>query len=130
MTATAVEVRPFSRGPIFLPTGEEAAEDWARGVAANFARRPQGNDTSQINAVATGEAGEREVTLYLQNVTALQAMQEHGVGRLPVVDEGENLIGIVSKTDLMTAFDIIQTGGTPSVISGRRQGAEGGPGVF
>lgn len=32
--------------------GMEAAEAWARGVVANFARRPQGNDTSQIEAVA------------------------------------------------------------------------------
>ena len=34
--------------------GEAAAEDWARGVAANFARKPQGNDTAQIEAVAAG----------------------------------------------------------------------------
>ncbi|MHA7872014.1 MAG: extracellular solute-binding protein, partial [Hyphococcus sp.] len=34
--------------------GEAAAEAWARGVVANFARRPQGNDTSQIEAVAAG----------------------------------------------------------------------------
>ena len=34
--------------------GSEAAEDWARGVVANFARKPQGNDTSQIEAVAAG----------------------------------------------------------------------------
>ena len=34
--------------------GEEAAEEWARGVVANFARKPQGNDTSQIEAVAAG----------------------------------------------------------------------------
>lgn len=34
--------------------GAEAAESWARGVVANFARRPQGNDTSQIEAVAAG----------------------------------------------------------------------------
>ncbi len=34
--------------------GEDAAEAWARGVAANFARKPQGNDTSQIEAVAAG----------------------------------------------------------------------------
>ncbi len=34
--------------------GEEAAEGWARGVVANFARKPQGNDTSQIEAVAAG----------------------------------------------------------------------------
>jgi iron(III) transport system substrate-binding protein len=35
-------------------TGEEAAENWARGIVANFARKPQGNDTSQIEAVAAG----------------------------------------------------------------------------
>jgi iron(III) transport system substrate-binding protein len=35
--------------------GEEAAEDWTKGVVANFARPPQGNDTSQIEAVAAGE---------------------------------------------------------------------------
>jgi Zn-dependent protease len=54
-------------------------------------------------------------------MTALQAMQENGVGRLPVVDRQERLVGIISRSDLMTAFNIIQTGGTPSVISGRRQ---------
>ena len=35
--------------------GAEAAEDWARGVVANFARPPQGNDTANIEAVAAGE---------------------------------------------------------------------------
>jgi len=34
--------------------GEDAAESWARGIVANFARKPQGNDTSQIEAVAAG----------------------------------------------------------------------------
>lgn len=37
--------------------GEEAAENWARGVVSNFARRPQGNDTAQLRAVAAGECG-------------------------------------------------------------------------
>ena len=37
--------------------GEEAAEDWAKGVVANFAREPQGGDTDQIRAVAAGECG-------------------------------------------------------------------------
>jgi Zn-dependent protease len=62
-------------------------------------------------------------------MTALQAMQKHNVGRLPVVDREERLVGIISRSDLMTAFSIIQTGGTPSLITGRRQ-AEDGPGVF
>jgi len=35
--------------------GTNAAERWARGVVANFARRPQSNDTGQIEAVASGE---------------------------------------------------------------------------
>ena len=35
--------------------GSDAAEDWARGVVANFAREPQSNDTGQIRAVASGE---------------------------------------------------------------------------
>ena len=37
--------------------GEQAAEDWAKGVVANFAREPQGGDTDQIRAVAAGECG-------------------------------------------------------------------------
>lgn len=44
--------------------GEEAAQDWADGVVSNFARRPQGNDTSQIRAVASGECGIAVVNSY------------------------------------------------------------------
>ncbi len=35
--------------------GEQAAEDWAKGVVTNLRRRPQGNDTANIRAVAAGE---------------------------------------------------------------------------
>ena len=35
--------------------GVEGAEKWARGVAANFARKPQGGDTDQLKALAVGE---------------------------------------------------------------------------
>lgn len=35
--------------------GEQQAENWARGVVANFARAPKGGDTDQIRAVAAGE---------------------------------------------------------------------------
>lgn len=37
--------------------GEARAEQWARGVVANFARSPRGGDTDQIKAVASGECG-------------------------------------------------------------------------
>ena len=36
--------------------GEEATEKWAKKLVSNFARKPQGNDRSQIKAVANGEA--------------------------------------------------------------------------
>lgn len=35
--------------------GAEAAEKWAAGVYANFARQPQGGDTDQIRGVVSGE---------------------------------------------------------------------------
>lgn len=38
-------------------TGNEAAMQWAQGVVQNFARPPQGNDTAQLRAVASGECG-------------------------------------------------------------------------
>jgi iron(III) transport system substrate-binding protein len=37
--------------------GEAKAEQWARGLVANFARNPKGGDTDQIRAVAAGECG-------------------------------------------------------------------------
>ena len=37
--------------------GEAKAEQWARGLVANFARAPKGGDTDQIKAVAAGECG-------------------------------------------------------------------------
>ena len=37
--------------------GAARAEQWAKGVVANFARAPNGGDTDQIKAVAAGECG-------------------------------------------------------------------------
>ncbi len=34
--------------------GEEKAEEWARGLVANLARRPQGNDRAQVKAIHEG----------------------------------------------------------------------------
>jgi len=35
--------------------GEEKAEEWARGLKANLARKPQGNDRAQVKAIHAGE---------------------------------------------------------------------------
>ncbi len=35
--------------------GEEATEEWAKGLVSNFSREPEGNDTAQIKSVAAGE---------------------------------------------------------------------------
>jgi iron(III) transport system substrate-binding protein len=42
-------------GSILAANGEPATEAWARGVVANFARQPQGGDTPQFQAIATGQ---------------------------------------------------------------------------
>jgi iron(III) transport system substrate-binding protein len=42
-------------GSILAAHGEKATEEWARGIVANLARRPQGGDSDQILAVAAGE---------------------------------------------------------------------------
>lgn len=42
-------------GELIAVMGEEAAEDWARGVGNNLARAPQGGDTDQLRALAAGE---------------------------------------------------------------------------
>ncbi|AKU06439.1 M50 family metallopeptidase [Haloferax gibbonsii] len=43
---------------------------------------------------------------------AIALMQERGVGRLPVVDETGDLVGLVSRSDLVTAFNIIRSRGS------------------
>lgn len=35
--------------------GEEKAEEWAKGLKANLARKPQGNDRAQVKAIFAGE---------------------------------------------------------------------------
>ena len=44
-------------GSLIEHHGEEAAQQWANGVVANFHRSPQGNDRAQLRAVAAGECG-------------------------------------------------------------------------
>ena len=49
----------YNRGimaSVLAAHGEEKAEEWAKKLVSNFTRKPQGNDRSQIMAVANGEA--------------------------------------------------------------------------
>lgn len=43
--------------------------------------------------------------------TALERLQAEKIGRLLVVDDRQELLGLISRTDLMTAFEIIKTSG-------------------
>ncbi len=40
---------------MILADGEEKAAEWAKGLVANFARSPKGNDRDQVKAIAAGE---------------------------------------------------------------------------
>jgi CBS domain-containing protein len=50
---------------------------------------------------------------------AITTMQQNGVGRLPVVDEAGELVGLISRSDLVTALNIIQSRGSAAVIRRR-----------
>lgn len=56
--------------------GEEKAAEWAKGLVANFARDPKGNDRDQVKAVAAGEADVAIVNSYY-------------IGRMMVSDKAE-----------------------------------------
>ena len=73
------------------------------------------------DAYRVEEVMERDVTSIdpdADAITALRTMQEQGIGRLPVVDSRGNLTGIISRTDLMTAFNVIQSRGDNSSLTG------------
>ncbi|QLG60671.1 M50 family metallopeptidase [Halorarum salinum] len=58
---------------------------------------------------------------------ALDEMQDRSVGRLVVIDASGDLVGLISRTDLMTAFDVIQSGGT--ALTGGLRGGDSLPEV-
>ncbi|MEE3717512.1 Fe(3+) ABC transporter substrate-binding protein [Tumidithrix elongata RA019] len=51
-------------GSILAASDGAKTETWAKGVVANFARKPEGNDTAQIKAVASGVADLAVVNTY------------------------------------------------------------------
>jgi Zn-dependent protease/CBS domain-containing protein len=69
-------------------------------------------DAYRVDDVMTAKGELASVTPEEGAMTALRTMQETGVGRLPVVNEADEIVGLVSRSDLMTAFNIIQSGGS------------------
>jgi signal-transduction protein with cAMP-binding, CBS, and nucleotidyltransferase domain len=43
-------------------------------------------------------------------MTALEQLNDHNVGRLLVMDDGQ-FVGLLTRTDIMTALSIIESGG-------------------
>lgn len=54
--------------------GEAATEEWVKGFVSNFAREPEGNDTDQIQAVASGVCDVALVNSYY--IARLQASED------------------------------------------------------
>ncbi|MDS0295782.1 CBS domain-containing protein [Halogeometricum luteum] len=85
------------------------------------------NDARSVNEVErdaylVGDVMSGELTTIGPDAGAMDAitvMQENGVGRLPVVDEEGELVGLISRSDLVTALNIIQSRGSlPAVRRG------------
>jgi predicted transcriptional regulator len=55
------------------------------------------------------------VTPTSEAARALNTLQREGIGRILVTDGDGSLLGLVSRTDLMTVFEITQTSQARSV---------------
>nr|TFG53478.1 MAG: extracellular solute-binding protein [Hyphomicrobiales bacterium] len=82
-------------GAMIERLGAAEAEKWAKGVVANFARRPQGADTSLLLSVAAGECG---VTIanhyyYLRLLRSNIAMEAAAAKKLQPIFPNQNGAG-------------------------------------
>lgn len=73
-------------------------------------------DAYRVEDVMTRDV--QTVTADTPVMDAFERMQEHDIGRLLVVDERDEdatgaLVGLLSRTDVMTALEIAKTGGAP-----------------
>lgn len=67
-------------GSMIEALGADATSEWARGLVANFARPPEGGDTTQIQGIASG-AGDIAIsnTYYLARLAASNKPEEREV---------------------------------------------------
>jgi iron(III) transport system substrate-binding protein len=67
-------------GSILAANGEPTTESWAEGLVANFARPPEGNDTAQIQACASGLGSLAIVnTYYLMRMASSDKPEDRAV---------------------------------------------------
>ncbi|MFB6303925.1 MAG: CBS domain-containing protein [Haloferacaceae archaeon] len=74
------------------------------------------------DAYRVGDVMTRDVTTVAPDADAMDAitaMQRDDVGRLPVVEDGD-LVGLISRTDVVTAFNIIKSRGELDRSTDRR----------
>ncbi|AOW79318.1 Zn-dependent protease [Halodesulfurarchaeum formicicum] len=93
----------------------ERGEEIVGVVTLSDARQidPVERDAHRVADVMTTDL--HSVEVHANAATALERMQQEKIGRLLVVDEHNELAGLISRTDLMTAFEIIKSsGGNPS----------------
>lgn len=69
-------------GSMIAANGPQRTEDWARGLVANFARKPEGGDTDQLKAVVAG-VGDVAVsnTYYLARLLTSNKPEEREMGQ-------------------------------------------------
>jgi len=71
--------------------------------------KPVERDAIRVEDVMTDEV--HSIPRYSEAMDALDKIQQHGIGRLLVVDANGEMVGLLSRTDLVTAFNIIQSTG-------------------
>jgi len=82
--------------------------------------KPIERDAFEVRDVMTTDL--TTIDLDADAMTALESMQRERIGRLLVTDRADNLVGLISRSDLMTAFDIIRSSGS---LKGERRTGPG-----
>lgn len=65
--------------------GEEAAKEWAQGLKANLARKPEGNDRGQVRAIWAGECDISLTNTYYMGAMLADAEQQEWANAVRIV---------------------------------------------
>jgi len=101
---------------IIAARGEAAAEAWIRGVKANLARRPQGNDRAQIKAVYQGECD-----VALGNTYYMGKMQTNG--KSPVQKKWAAAVNLIFPNQKGRGTHVNISGAGVTISAGNKAGA-------